>query len=65
MGIDFFTTSSGQRIAIDLGFDADMTEREMKSLALNPTPLSHAIYKSNGFRKSTPPQNRQLIVYYY
>jgi hypothetical protein len=29
---------NGQRIAIDLGFDQDMTEREMKSLVLQ---LSH------------------------
>jgi len=25
--------------------------------------LSHTMYQLNGFRKSTPPQNRQLIVY--
>ena len=43
MGIDFCKTSSGQRIAIDLGFDADMTEREMKSLALQ---LNHFFLKS-------------------
>ena len=29
-------------------------------------PLSFDLmYRSNGFRKSTPPQNRQLIVQYY
>jgi hypothetical protein len=26
--------------------------------------LSHRMYSLNGFRKSTPPQNRQLIVYF-
>ena len=36
----------------------------------NPRPvfrlnLSHRKYSSMGFRRSTPPQNRQLIVYYY
>jgi len=27
--------------------------------------LSHKMYLLISFRKSTPPQNRQLIVYYY
>ena len=27
--------------------------------------LSHRMYVLISFRKSTPPQNRQLIVYYY
>ena len=27
--------------------------------------LSHIMYQLNGFRKSTPPENRQLIVYLY
>jgi len=27
--------------------------------------LSHIVKLSFSFRKSTPPQNRQLIVYYY
>jgi hypothetical protein len=27
-----------------------------------PAPLSHTMHSSNGFRKSTSPQNRQLIV---
>ena len=26
---------------------------------------SHIMHLSSSFRKSTPPQNRQLIVYYY
>ena len=28
------------------------------------TPLSDRMHKLNGFRKPTPPQNRQLIVYH-
>jgi hypothetical protein len=30
-----------------------------------PHISSHQMYSSIGFRKSTPPQNRQLIVYFY
>ena len=26
---------------------------------------SHRVYQLNGFRKANPPQNRQLVVYYY
>ena len=29
---------------------------------VHPLPSSHIMYELNGFRKSTPPQNRQLIV---
>ena len=29
------------------------------------TTLSHTVYSLDGFRMSTPPQNRQLIVYCY
>ena len=29
------------------------------------TNSSHRVYLRISFRKSTPPQNRQLIVYYY
>ena len=27
--------------------------------------LSHIVYSSIGFRKSNPPQNGQVVVYYY
>ena len=29
------------------------------------TLSSHRMHYSNGFRETTPPQNRQLIAYYY
>jgi hypothetical protein len=32
---------------------------------LRPTHLFDTMYLLISFRKSTPPQNRQLIVYYY
>ena len=35
------------------------------SFLLVPTILSHRMYELNGFRKSTAPQNRDLIVYNY
>ena len=42
--------------------DFDGTISQVSSL---PQLLSHKMYLSIGFRKSNPPQNRQLIVYCY
>jgi len=36
-----------------------------KSPARQLTTSSHRMYQLNGFRKSPPPQNRQLVVHYY
>ena len=45
--------------------DSGILNCKLRSPAGCDAHLSHAMYELSGSRKSTPPQNRQLIVCYY
>ena len=51
--------------ALDLSRNRELRLLEIPSPLLALTGLSHTMYDLNGFGKSTPSQNHQLVVYYY
>ena len=53
----------GTRSEILPGIDFFLTEAEAGVRTGRLTLSSDIMYRLNGFRKSTPPQNRQLVVY--
>ena len=47
-----------------VGFCLQVYASRLEALAINRALESDTTYSLNGFRKSTPTPNRQLIVYY-